>query len=482
MINKQIHLNAFEMNCVGHLARGMWRHPADSRHRYTDLDYWNAEARLLEEGCLDALFLADVLGTYEAAPGDSAEALRLAHQVPANDPLLLVPALAQVTSQLGFAVTVSATYEPPFAHARRMSTVDHLTRGRVGWNVVTSYLENAARNFGLDGQIEHDERYERAEEYLEVCYRLWEESWEDGAVLRDRERGVFTDPAKVHYIDHAGRYFRVAGPHMSEPSPQRTPVIFLATGSPKGKQLAGRHAEAVFLASSSIEKVASDIAEIRRVAVEHGRAPDDVKIFNHFRFIVGRSREEAERKAEDYARYRAVENRFYGLDLSRYHPATPLRDVELPADDSGRGRGRFLGQFIEEHAGQPTVRDLLAVIRRNGGVDPFSVVGTPGEIADKIEEFVARTDLDGFNIHSNVSPESYQDFVELVVPVLQARGLFRARYDPAETTLRERLFGAGRKLLPGTHPAAAYRRAPAPGRASPPGLSQDDSPAAPTSR
>jgi FMN-dependent oxidoreductase (nitrilotriacetate monooxygenase family) len=461
LISKQIHLNAFEMNCVGHLARGMWRHPADMRYRYTDLDYWNAEARLLEEGCFDALFLADVLGTYESAPGDSADALRLAHQVPANDPLLLVPALAQVTRQLGFAVTVSATYEPPFAHARRMSTVDHLTKGRVGWNVVTSYLDNAARNFGLDGQIAHDDRYERAEEYLQVCYQLWEGSWEDGALLRDREGGVFTDPSRVHYIDHAGRYFRVAGPHLSEPSPQRTPVVFVATGSPRGKLLAGQHAEAVFLASSSVEKVAADIAEIRRVAVEHGRAPDDVKIFNHFRFIVGRTREEAERKADDYGRYRAVQNRFYGLDLSRYDPDTALRDIELPADDAGRDPGRFLGQFIEESSGRPTVRDLLAVIRRNGGVDPFAVVGTPEEIAAKMEEFVARTDLDGFNVHSNVAPESYLDFVELVVPVLQARGLFRDRYDPAETTLRERLFGAGRERLPGTHPAAAYRRASA---------------------
>jgi FMN-dependent oxidoreductase (nitrilotriacetate monooxygenase family) len=458
---KQIHLNAFEMNCVGHLARGMWRHPADTRYRYTDLDYWNEEARLLEAGCFDALFLADVLGTYERAPGDSADALRLAHQVPVNDPLLLVPALAQVTSQLGFAVTVSATYEPPFAHARRMSTVDHLTKGRIGWNVVTSYLDNAARNFGLDGQIAHDERYERAEEYLEVCYQLWEGSWEDGAVLRDRTRGIFTDPAKVHYIDHAGKYFRVAGPHLSEPSPQRTPVVFQATGSPRGKLFAGKHAEAVFLASSSLEKVTADIAEIRKLAVEHGRAPDDVKIFNHFRFIVGRTRGEAEAKAEEYARFRSVESRFYGLDLARYDPDTLLQDVELPADDSGRGPGRYLGQFIEEWAGRPTVRDLLATIRRNGGVDPFAVVGTPEEIAGKIEEYVARTDLDGFNVHSNVSLESYRDFVELVVPVLQARGLFRSRYDPAETTLRERLFGAGRKRLRDTHPGAAYRLASA---------------------
>jgi long-chain alkane monooxygenase len=454
---KQIHLNAFEMNCVGHLARGMWRHPADSRYRYTDLDYWNEEAAILEAGCFDALFLADVLGTYETAPGDSAEALRIAHQVPVNDPLLLVPALAQVTSQLGFAVTISATYEPPFGHARRMSTVDHLTKGRVGWNVVTSYLDNAARNFGLDGQIAHDDRYERAEEYMEVCYRLWEESWEDDAVLRDRDRGIFTDPRKVHYIDHDGRYFRVAGPHLSEPSRQRTPVIFVATGSPRGKQFAGKHAEAVFLASSSLNRVGSDIAEIRQIAVEHGREPDDVKIFNHLRVIVGRTHDEAERKADEYAQFRSVNAGLYGLDLSRYAPETLLQDVEVPADAPGRGRGHYLGQFIEQWPGQPTVADLLATIRRNGGIDPFSVVGTPEEIADRIEDYVARTDLDGFNVHSNVSLQSYRDFVELVVPVLQARGLFRTAYDPAETTLRERLFGAGRVFLPATHPGGAYR-------------------------
>ena len=461
MAAKQIHLNAFEMNCVGHLARGMWRHPADSRYRYTDLDYWNEEARLLEAGCFDALFLADVLGTYETAPGDSDGALREAHQVPVNDPLLLVPALAQVTSQLGFAVTISASYEPPFAHARRMSTVDHLTKGRVGWNVVTSYLDNAARNFGLDGQIEHDERYERAEEYLEVCYELWEGSWEDDAVLRDREDGIFTDPRKVHYIDHDGRYFRVAGPHLCEPSPQRTPVIFVATGSPRGKQFAGQHAEAVFLASASLPTMRADIAEIREIAVRHGREPNDVKIFNHLRCVVGRTHDEAERKAEDYAQFRTVQSRFFGLDLSHYDPATLLQDVRLPGDGSGRGPARFIGEFIQQWAGRPTVADLRATIRRHGWIDRFSVIGTPDEIADRIEEFIEVTDVDGFNVHSNVSLESYRDFVDLVIPVLQDRGLFRAGYDPAQSTLRERLFGTGSIRLPPTHPGAACRRATA---------------------
>ncbi len=281
-VTKQIHLNAFEMNCVGHLARGLWKHPANTRSQYTDLDYWTEEAQLLEEGLFDSMFLADVLGTYETAPGDSERALRAAHQVPANDPLLLVPAMGLVTRQLGFAVTISATYEPPYAHARRLTTVDHLTKGRIGWNMVTSYLNNAARNFGLDGQIAHDDRYDRADEYLDVCYKLWEGSWDDGAVIRDRENDTYTDPAKVHYIDHEGTYFRVAGPHLSEPSPQRTPVIFQATASPRGKVFAGKHAEAVFLGSSSLDTVRDDIAEIRRRSVEGGRSPDDVKISTTF--------------------------------------------------------------------------------------------------------------------------------------------------------------------------------------------------------
>jgi long-chain alkane monooxygenase len=237
----------------------------------------------------------------------------------------------------------------------------------------------------------------------------------------------------------------------------------VATGSPRGKLLAGQHAEAVFLASSSLRNVRDDISDIRQIAVQHGRAPDDVKIFNHLRCIVGRTRDEAERKADDYAQFRQVQSRFFGFDLSAYDPATLLQDVELPADNSGRGGpARYIGQFIEQWGGRPTVADLQATIRRHGGIDPFAIVGTPAEIADRIEEFVELTDLDGFNVHSNVSLESYRDFVDLVIPVLQDRGLFRAGYDPAETTLRERLFGAGRARLPASHPGAARRPAVVP--------------------
>src|SRR5690606_3257938 len=171
--------------------------------------------------------------------------LRESVQIPTNDPLLVIPAMAAVTKHLGFAATFSTTYEPPFAFARRMSTLDHLTKGRVGWNIVTSYLPNAARNFGLAEEIEHDHRYEIADEYLEVLYKLWEGSWEDDAVVRDAEASVYADPEKGHRIDHVGENFSVAGPHLSEPSPQRTPALILATASPAGALRAGRDGKRV---------------------------------------------------------------------------------------------------------------------------------------------------------------------------------------------------------------------------------------------
>src|SRR5690348_4447058 len=219
------------MACVGHVSHGLWVHESNTRHRYTELDHWTELARLAEYGCLDAVFLADMLGTYDGFRGGPETALREAVQIPNLDPLMLLPAMAAATRNLGLAATFSTTYEPPFAFARRMSTLDHLTDGRVGWNIVTSYLPNAARNFGLADQIPHDERYRIAEEYLDVLYKLWEGSWDDDAIEVDREGDRYADPAKVRRIDHDGEFFLVAGPHLSEPSRQRTPVLFQASAS-----------------------------------------------------------------------------------------------------------------------------------------------------------------------------------------------------------------------------------------------------------
>lgn len=222
------------MNTPGHQSPGLWTHPDDQSHRYKDSTYWTELAKTLENGRFDAVFIADVLGTYDVYGESRDAAVRNGVQSPVNDPFLIVPYMAAVTKHLGFGITASVTHEHPYTFARKISTLDHLTNGRIGWNIVTSYLKSAAVNMGLEDQINHDERYNIAEEYLEVCYKLWEESWEDDAVKLDKENRVFTDPSKVHDINHQGKYYRVPGAHLCEPSPQRTPVLYQAGASKRG--------------------------------------------------------------------------------------------------------------------------------------------------------------------------------------------------------------------------------------------------------
>jgi FMN-dependent oxidoreductase (nitrilotriacetate monooxygenase family) len=276
-MTKQISFNLFEMNTPGHISHGLWVHPENNRHRFNDLDFWIEEAQILEAGLFDAVFLADVIGAYDGYRGGPETALVEGVQIPNNDPLLVIPAMAAVTKHLGFAATFSTTYEPPFAFARRASTLDHLTKGRFGWNIVTSYLPNAARNFGLEDEVAHDDRYAIADEYLDVLYKLWEGSWDDDAVLVDRHSRVYTDPSKVRYINHRGRHFSVQGPHLSQPSIQRTPVLFQAGSSERGRKFAADHAEAVFVGGPTKEVIRANIADVRRRAVENGRRADHVK-------------------------------------------------------------------------------------------------------------------------------------------------------------------------------------------------------------
>src|SRR5690606_39059579 len=262
-MSDQIHLNLFEMNTPGHISHGLWTHPDNNRHRFNELSFWTELAQILEAGLFDAVFLADVIGAYDGYRGGPATALREGVQIPNNDPLLVVPAMAAVTEHLGFAVTFSTSYEPPFAWARRLSTVDHLTRGRIGWNVVTSYLPNAARNFGLADEIEHDHRYRIADEDLDVTYKLWEGSLDDDAVVVDRENRINTVPAKRRYLNHPGGPHRVAAPHLPERPPQRAPVIVQAGVSDAGRAYAAKHAEALFLGGRTIEDLRANVADIK---------------------------------------------------------------------------------------------------------------------------------------------------------------------------------------------------------------------------
>lgn len=253
---RELRLNAFDMNCVVHQSAGLWTHPRDRAATYTDLDYWTNLARILEAGKFDAIFLADVLGVYDVYGGNNNAALARAAQIPLNDPALVIPAMAYVTQDLGFGLTGTLSFEPPYQFARRLSTLDHLTKGRTAWNVVTGYLNSAAKGTGRDEQTAHDTRYEIAEEYMEVVYKLWEGSWEDDAVVRDRSSGIFTRPEKVHRILHEGANYRVDAVHLSEPSPQRTPLLFQAGASTKGRDFAARHAECVFLAAPTKQVIA----------------------------------------------------------------------------------------------------------------------------------------------------------------------------------------------------------------------------------
>src|SRR5215469_6134226 len=281
---KEIRLNAFAMHAAVHQSPGLWTHPRDHAEGYRHLDYWTGLARLLERGKFDGIFLADVLGVYDVYGGSPEAALQHGVQVPVNDPLLLVPAMAGVTEHLGFGVTCTLSYEPPYLLARRMSTLDHLTNGRIGWNIVTGYLESAARGVG-NRQQGHDTRYEIAEDYMQAVYKLWEASWEDGAVLRDRRTRKFADPARIHRITHCGPYFQVDAIHLCEPSPQRTPVLYQAGASSRGRQFAAQHAECVFINGPSKKVVAPIVADIRRRAAALGRDPREILIFTMMTII-----------------------------------------------------------------------------------------------------------------------------------------------------------------------------------------------------
>jgi FMN-dependent oxidoreductase (nitrilotriacetate monooxygenase family) len=452
-MSREIRFNAFDMNCVGHQSPGLWAHPRDRSWQYKDLEYWTELAQILERGRFDGLFIADVLGVYDVFRGNLDAALRHSAQIPVNDPIQLVPAMALVTKHLGFGLTASLSFEHPYTFARRLSTLDHLTKGRAGWNIVTSYLDSGARNIGLSGQTAHDDRYDVADEYLEVCYKLWEGSWEDGAVLRDRERRIFTDPSKVHPIAHDGRFFKVPGVHLSEPSPQRTPVLYQAGASSRGRRFAGEHAECVFVATPSKTVLKKTVADIRESVAAAGRDPRSVLIFNLQTIIVDQSDAKAKAKLDDYRRYISLDGAltlgsgWMGIDFGAYGLDEPLRHIRTNAVQSS------VDAFSSADPEKVwTVRELGEWIGI-GGLGPL-FVGGPRTVADLLEEWVADTDVDGFNLAYAVTHETFADIVEHLVPELQKRGIYKKDYAPG--VLREKLFGAGPRL-PQSHPGARWR-------------------------
>ncbi|EKT78346.1 hypothetical protein WSS_A33030 [Rhodococcus opacus M213] len=453
---KRIGFNAFNMTAAGHQSSGMWRHPQSQAHRYKDLDYWLDLAQTLERGCFDTIFLADVLGPYDVFEGSPAAALRNGMQIPANDPFQYISAMASVTSRLGFAVTASATFEHPYPLARRLSTLDHLTKGRVGWNVVTSYLASASRNFGVV-PLAHDDRYELAEEFMTVMYKLWEQSWDDDAVEFDRERGVFVNPDKVHPIRHKGRFFNVDGFNMAEPSPQRTPVIFQAGASSRGRRFAAEHGEGLFVnvLNTELSRVITD--DIRSKAEAAGRKREDVKIYSILTAVIADSDAEAERKYEEYTQYSSHEGAmalfggFSGIDLAKFDKDTPLNAADTNAIQT------VLDLFTKLDPSRKWTPADIANHMSIGGVEPV-LVGSPETVADEIERWVDEGDLDGINLSYAVTPYDIEAFVDTVIPELQKRG--RVWKDYEGETLREYLAGPGNRRLSLTHPGSRVAREP----------------------
>ncbi|MBO4221087.1 LLM class flavin-dependent oxidoreductase [Bradyrhizobium neotropicale] len=453
---RELRFNAFNMTAPSHNWAGLWSHPRDASIDYNTLDYWTDYARTAERGLLDGIFLADVFGVYDVYGGNPDAAISHAVQLPNAEPTLLVSAMALVTKHLGFGITSNLTFEHPYQFARRFSTLDHLTKGRIGWNIVTGYLDSGARGMGLPAARVHDERYDAAEDFLAAVYKLWEGSWEDDAVRRDRGTRLFADPEKVHRVRHEGSHYRVDGIHLTEPSPQRTPLLYQAGTSRRGRAFAARHAEAIFLNGQTRPILARAVREIREAAKKFGRDPYDIRLFAGATVMVAPTRAEANDLLADYARHvdqagqLALLSGWTGIDFSTYRPQEAVQYVESNAIQS-------MVENFTLRSEQPVRIGDLASLSRLGARSPF-VVGSPQDVADELIAWAEETDVDGFNLFRLVVPESLNAFVDLVVPELQSRGVYKTAY--RDGTLREKLFPGRGPRLHATHPGAGFRRLP----------------------
>ncbi|KXG53255.1 Nitrilotriacetate monooxygenase component A/pristinamycin IIA synthase subunit A [Penicillium griseofulvum] len=438
---KSLILNAFVEMCSGHQSPGLWRHPEDESHRFNDVDHWVELAQLLESAKFHGIFIADVLGGYDVykGPRNLDPAVISGAQWPVNEPLAVVPAMAAATKNIGFGVTVTTTYEQPYHLARRLSTVDHLTKGRLGWN--------------------HDDRYLLAEEYIKVTYKLWESSWRQDAVTLDRERGIYTDPAGVRQINHVGKYFNVPGPHLCQPSPQRTPVILQAGTSKAGKTFAAQHAEAIFVAGHSPAVVAKNVKEIRELAQsQYGRDPRSIKFLALLCPILGKTEEEAVEKFKYFRSLGSIDGAlalfggWTGIDLDTYGDDEELRHVESNAIRSAvEGWSKATPEVAKWT--KATVGQHITV----GGLGA-TPVGTAAQVADSMERWVEEADVDGFNLAYAIKPGSFKDIIDLLIPELRKRGLFWDDYAVPKGTYRENLYAQPGQSGPhADHPASKYR-------------------------
>jgi FMN-dependent oxidoreductase (nitrilotriacetate monooxygenase family) len=422
---RQMHLNVFIMNAGHHEAA--WRHKQTEPQNITDIRYFQRIAQLAEQAKFDSLFLADGLAVSNNIKHGAFVGL---------EPFTLLSALAAVTEHIGLIGTVSTTYNEPFHVARKFASLDHISKGRAGWNIVTSGGENEAKNFSKDAHLEHSKRYERAKEFLEVTTGLWD-SWEDEALVIDRDSGTFADPSKVHAINYVGDTFKVRGPLNIPRSPQGYPVLVQAGSSEDGKEFAAQYAEAIFTAQQTLVEAQEFYTDVKARLVKYGRLPEQLLILPGICPVIGRSESEAKEKEQELNELTVPEyglnqlSSMVGVDLFTYALDGPLPELPSLKDINGN-KSRF--QLVVDLAkrDQLTIRQLL--YRLAGGRGHRTFAGTAVQIADQLEEWFLHGGSDGFNVMPPYLPGGLEEFAQYVILELQRRGLFRTAY--SDTTLR----------------------------------------------
>ena len=426
---RQLHLGAFMRPVSIHT--GAWRYPGAFPDANFNLAHLKRFVQTLERGRFDAFFMADHLAVLNMP----IEALKRSHTVTSFEPLTLLSALAAVTERIGLVATASTTFDAPYHIARRFASLDHISGGRAGWNIVTTSNPDAALNFGLTEHMEHGDRYARAREFYDVVTGLWD-SWADDAFLRDAESGIFFDPDKLHVLDHKGQYLSVRGPLNIARPVQGWPVIVQAGASDAGRQLAGETAEVVFAAGLPLRAAQQFYADVKDRAERAGRNPDHIKILPGALVIVGDTVEEARARRLQLDSLVHFDSAIaslsiaLGTDASKFDPEGPLPEIP-ETNQSKSGRERVIDLAQREGL---TVRQLA---QRLGGYSGLTFAGTPQTIADAMEEWLQSGGSDGFNVMFPYLPQGLDDFVDRVVPELQRRGLFRREYPG--TTLRDTL-------------------------------------------
>ncbi|MET4037707.1 MULTISPECIES: LLM class flavin-dependent oxidoreductase [unclassified Bradyrhizobium] len=436
MPDKKLHLAAFVSAGPVSGSHAGWRHPKADGDLLSAAYYQNI-GRLLEQGRFDLLFIADILAIPDTLGGSLDSQLRYgALGALRLDPLVVLSIIAGATEHLGLGVTISTTYAQPYALARALATLDHLSGGRAAWNIVTSFQEAEARNFGLTEQLSREERYERADEFLEVVTKLWD-SWEDGALVRDRQTPLFADPARVHRIDHSGKWFNVRGPLNVSRPPQGRPVFIQAGASDRGRDFAARWAEIIFVTPGLIDVAVEFRNDLRARAVRFGRDPDTLKVLPGIVPVIGDTEKQA----------RALHDQLHELS----HPESGLSTLSyhLGVDLSRFPQDEVLPENLDVPGVEGHYREVAELTRRSGlslaelgqrygaGRTTSGFAGTPSTVADRMQEWFEAGACDGFMLQVPYLPGGLEELVHDLVPELQHRGLFRTEYDGS--TLRDSL-------------------------------------------